>query len=93
MILFDGARDLIYEHKITAPDDGCAVLTLNAMVQKACTVRGVEFIDMQPVFLEDYLAKGEKFNSDYDYHWNEYGNEVVARKLAEVLKTSLGIKN
>tara|TARA_Y100000589_G_scaffold15144_1_gene12348 strand:- start:1970 stop:3181 length:1212 start_codon:yes stop_codon:yes gene_type:complete len=38
-------------------------------------------IDMEKFFKDDFLVNNRKFNSTIDFHWNEYGHQVVAAAI------------
>lgn len=47
--------------------------------------RGFSTVDMQPVFLQDFRARGKHFEFPTDAHWNGYGHELAAK---EALRTA-----
>lgn len=49
--------------------------------ERAARARGYQVIDMQPVFMEQHRAHGERFEYPTDSHWNELGHRVVADEL------------
>jgi hypothetical protein len=42
-------------------------------------------IDQTEYFRNDYIKNGQKFESSYDSHWNEYGHYVTFKQLLEAL--------
>lgn len=44
-----------------------------------------QVIDLHPLFLDHWRRNKQKFNFDYDYHWNETGHSVAAIALNNAL--------
>jgi lysophospholipase L1-like esterase len=84
LIVMDGPRNDIYlnqHHK-------SSVLFLNQILAKACLQHKVPFIDLSYSFANHYASNGQKFNFDFDGHWNALGHQVVADTLFNYLKTN-----
>lgn len=78
MFVMDGPRTEIYESRLSQADE---LLVLNRMMARATAHHGCGFIDLTTPMAEDFAHRGQRFNNDLDFHWNETGHELVAREL------------
>ena len=58
----------------------------NQLARELVTATGAEFIDLADTMKEDFAKNQQPFNTELDLHWNEYGHEVVARRLLQQLQ-------
>jgi hypothetical protein len=57
------------------------VLWLNELLRKKCEQYGFDIVDLTEEFARLFEAQHVHFESEYDWHWNEYGHKAAARKL------------
>lgn len=82
LIVMDGPRNNIYSGTTSKSN----VLFLNEIAKNSAAHRNLHFIDLTAVFEHDYAQNKKKFNADIDFHWNEYGHQVVADTVYKFLK-------
>lgn len=46
---------------------------------------GIDFIDLETVFEDNYQQNKKRFTFIHDGHWNEYGHEILARTASEYI--------
>jgi len=53
-----------------------------------------KIIDLHPIFLDNWKVNKQKFNFEYDYHWNELGHKVASHALLKklIFSENLNIK-
>jgi lysophospholipase L1-like esterase len=78
LLMMDGPREEIYGEEAAFD-----ISQYNALVDEAAAELGIDFIDLTPVFEADYQANHIPFNSSDEWHWNEYGHQVVGEALAD----------
>ena len=81
IFMIDAPRQDIYSGTIHNSN----VLWLHRILEEACAQYNCHFIDLTVPFSKKFGETGVKFNSDYDYHWNELGHGLAARALYERL--------
>jgi len=79
ILLMDAPRESIYNSNLSKSQ----ALELNSMVRNMCKINNVNLIDLTQSMYDDYILNKEKFNSDYDAHWNEYGHKFIADYLID----------
>lgn len=79
LFVVDGMRQAIYSD---ASGKGSYFFKMRTYFIWKAERLGYEVIDMHPVFQNDYLKKGEKFEYSIDFHWNELGHCLVAQEIA-----------
>lgn len=84
LFVLDGLRQDIY--KGTPASSKLAPFT--EFLKQACAKYKCQFLDMSPVFERHYEEHGERFNYDFDIHWNPLGNRLVAKAVYEKLSGS-----
>jgi lysophospholipase L1-like esterase len=82
IFMFDAPRANIYNNTL----DRSNVLWMNEMMDTICAKHNIEYIDLTPLMQKDYQINNTKFNSDIDFHWNEYGHKLIANILYEYLE-------
>jgi GDSL-like Lipase/Acylhydrolase len=85
LFIMDGDRDDIYKGVNSANQDDKGVLSLNKMAKTIADNYGIPFIDLQPIFQQDYQKNHIKFNYVHDFHWNEYGHKIAAETIFNYL--------
>lgn len=61
----------------------------NQMVRQAADQTGVDFVDLTDAFTVEYQAHHRPFNSSVDWHWNEYGHDVVSGVVVDWLQSDV----
>jgi len=79
-LVIDGDRRGIYKNKAKRDVHKFDNIMFNYFIDKARNF-GINIIDLQEVFYKDWIKNNKKFNDDNDYHWNEYGHEVVSNVI------------
>jgi hypothetical protein len=89
LIIIDGDRNSIY--KMLESDElyKTGVLRLNSLVDSISKKYEVHFIDLHPIFMEDFSNCGKPFNAKIEGHWNQYAHGLVASTVYEYLKTQI----
>lgn len=87
LVVMDADRREIY-----ADQGKPAPLRDSPAIEAACSRNGAHFLDLTDHFWTQYQQHGRPFNSPIDYHWNEYGVEVVRDAIWTEL-TKLGLSN
>jgi hypothetical protein len=81
IFMIDAPRHDIYAGKIHLSK----VEWMNKMLEGLCQQYNLRFIDLTNPFRKLFEENQRRFNSEYDYHWDEYGH----RQAAEILYKSL----
>ncbi len=81
VLLFDAERRRIY-----AGDTESTTLLEKDFLAPVCQELGFGVVDLDPYFREDYRLHGKKFDFEFNIHWNEHGNAVVARALYDYFR-------
>ena len=85
LLVMEGDRRSIYAG-IDGPDlYEKGVLSLNRTAKTAADTQDIHFIDLHPVFEQDYAAYGRELNLKSDWHWNTYAHEIVANTIYDYL--------
>src|SRR5262249_14883941 len=71
LLAIDGVRLALYTNE---ESDAAA---LNQMCADLAQQRGIPFLDLQPVFRDDWNANHHRFEFEHDSHWNEHGHAVA----------------
>lgn len=83
LIAVDGIRRELYDPAaLERVSDSYVALMRRYMIENA-EQAGFEVIDMQPIFIEDYKRRGERFEFPTDAHWNGNGHGVFAQVVKE----------
>ena len=80
IFLVDGPRDEIYRGDLVVKS-----LEESLIIGELTKELGGKCIDLREAFENDYLQHGKMFNFPNNYHWNSYGNELVAVEIADIL--------
>lgn len=73
VFVVDANRNAIYESAVCPPP-----LIESTPIMSACKGPDCLFIDVTDVLYADFKKHGRKFNYEFDYHLNSYGNKVIA---------------
>jgi lysophospholipase L1-like esterase len=79
LLAIDGVRLALYTNEESQ------ALALNQMCADLAQRHGIPFLDLHPVFRDEWNARHRRFEFDHDAHWNEYGHTVVARAIARFI--------
>jgi len=80
VLLMDADRGAIYGR--AREDRIGGVLALNELARAAAERHGLGFIDLHPVFKDDYRRNRLQFEYKRDWHWNRHAHELAAETLA-----------
>lgn len=78
ILLMDGLRNEIYKN---IPLQESNIIWMNTMMQELANKYHIEFIDLTIPFQANYKKKQTRFESPYDWHWNEHGHRIAAETL------------
>jgi lysophospholipase L1-like esterase len=92
LIIIDGVRNSIYRDPGKVISEPKGALSLNAMARSVAKKYGIDFIDLQPVFKQDFMINNRRFNFKHDGHWNIYGHQVVAHAIGDFINKLLTFK-
>lgn len=81
LVMMDAVRSVIYAHPEAEPDYTAGALSLNELTRDICNDLDVPFIDLHPVFLQEYRRNRQPFEFEHDGHWNRHANIMAARAL------------
>jgi len=79
VFLMDADRGAIYGH--AREDRQGGVLALNEIAAAAAKRHGMPFIDLHPVFKNDYARHARQFEYKRDWHWNQHAHDLAAASL------------
>lgn len=82
IFVFDAPRHAIYNNSLAESE----VYFLNEIMRELCVQYKIDFLDLTESMQKSYNVNGRKFNSEYDDHWDEYGNEFVANEIYKFLQ-------
>ena len=85
IIVLDGDREAIYSGLNERNANEPINILFDELEKSAKTIVNVDVIDLHKIFESDYAKNGEKFNYNYDYHWNERGHAVASQALTDKL--------
>jgi hypothetical protein len=80
LLVVDGVRPELYSGESTGSDSYFGLMRSELIA--AARARGLEVIDLEPVFAAAYRDDKERFEFPDDAHWNAHGHAVVARAVA-----------
>lgn len=81
LFVMDGLRNDIYKNTVSTSN----LAWLHTLMKEKVTAKKMEFIDLTAAFLTDYRQYKTHFESETDYHWNEYGHQKVAEMVERYL--------
>ncbi len=65
------------------------VLVLNEMAASVAKELNIHFIDLQPIFQNDFVVNHKKFYFASDNHWNIHAHKVVAQTIVDFINTQV----
>lgn len=80
--MIDGLRLDIYNGISPEKSD---IQWMNKLIRDNCNRFHFECIDLSSVFEKDFKKNKTHFEFNNDWHWNEYGHQVVADTLSKLL--------
>ena len=89
LLVMDGVRAPIEQGEAGAAqvqDYGQGALRLNRMAGEEAARLGIPFLDLNPVFVQDFRAQHQPFAFKTDGHWNAHAHAVAARAVAAKLR-------
>ena len=86
IILVDGDREAIYSGLDKRDINKPVNILFDELGMSAKFIPNVDVIDLHNFFKSDYVSNNEKFNYDYDFHWNEHGHAIAARALTDKIE-------
>ncbi|MGE0094020.1 MAG: hypothetical protein AB7M05_11560 [Alphaproteobacteria bacterium] len=81
ILVFDGMRPDIYDSALLPDAQRGTWGVMRAYVMEQARVRGIEAVDLQPVFAENYARERRRFEFPHDGHWNDLGHELAAQAI------------
>ncbi|MFN8348956.1 MAG: GDSL-type esterase/lipase family protein [Spirosomataceae bacterium] len=81
LLVMDGLRGDIYNNTLPVSD----LAWLNDLVRQKAEAQKLTLIDLTTPFLADFRQHKRHFESETDFHWNEYGHRKVAEVILEKL--------
>jgi hypothetical protein len=78
LILMDGDRDSIYRNLNDSHLYRKGALSLNVIAQSMAQKHNIHFIDLHPMFAEEFSLHHKSFTFPHDGHWNAYAHDIVA---------------
>lgn len=89
LFLVDGIRPHLYDPSRLKHAEGSYFDLMRKNFINMGKENDYEVIDLQPIFLQDFQKNGLRFEFENDFHWNNYGHQIVAREI----KSSKVFKN
>jgi hypothetical protein len=86
LLAMDGDRNTIYQNLDQNGLEEAGALSLNGMAKNAAQQNGIHFIDMHPVFKDDFAQNHQLFNFAVDGHWNVYGHRLAAHAIFKYIR-------
>ncbi len=82
LLVIDGPRADLYKGRPLEESD---TFIYHDVSQAAVDELGIPLLDLTTPFAEAYSQTERRLNFENDYHWNEYGHQIVAQALADEL--------
>ena len=86
LLAMDGDRNAIYRNLAQNGLAETGALSLNSLAQQAAQQNDIPFIDLHPVFKDDFAQNHRAFNFEADGHWNVYGHRVAAHAIFQYVR-------
>lgn len=83
VLVFDGMRPDMYDPALLPDAQRGTWGVMRAYVMEQARARGIETVDLQLVFAENYAREHRHFEFPHDGHWNGLGHELATRKIEE----------
>ncbi len=82
LLVLDGIRPQLYGDGLSGAGESYFGVMRRELLQRAGT-HGYPTIDLQPRFIEEHRASGQRFEFEIDGHWNGDGHAVATRAVLE----------
>lgn len=82
LLVIDGIRPQLYEEEMIGSSLTSYFGLMRTYLIAAAGTRGIETLDLQPAFREDFERRRLRFEFPTDSHWNEQGHAVAAKEIA-----------
>lgn len=86
VIVMNGVMEVVYGKIPKEESRRNGALVLNDLARETAGRIGIDFIDLETVFEDDYHQNRKRLTFINDGHWNEYGHEIVARVASEYIR-------
>ncbi len=86
LIVMQAVPEVVYGKSDKDESYKKGALNLNVIAQNAARQNGIDFIDLEPIFENDYKQNQKRFTFINDGHWNEYGHKIVADVIYQYIK-------
>ena len=86
LLAMDGDRDAIHQGAASDASNGVGPLSLNSLAKHVAQQHGIHFLDLHPIFKDDFAKNHQMFNFDRDGHWNVYGHRVAAQAIFQYIR-------
>jgi hypothetical protein len=86
VLVFDASRPHIYSG---GPPDAWTIERQRVMRQARAA--GFFTVDLQPLFLQEFVTTGHTVDIPDDGHWNARGHEIVSQQIAKLLNIPRGL--
>jgi lysophospholipase L1-like esterase len=82
IVVMDARRQDIYHNKVKTSN----IEWLHDLLERVCRENDVYYVDLTGPFADEHRSTGTRFESEWDYHWNEQGHRAAADALFGKLK-------
>ena len=89
LIIMEGDSDNIYKNAYDGKSTSKEVLLLTAMAGSVAEELGIDFIELQPIFENDFRVNHKEFYFRSDSHWNKHGHKLVAGVIVDFIESKL----
>jgi hypothetical protein len=90
LFLIDGRRPELYSPDLLQADKGSFFTEMREAFLQEAQRANIEAIDLEPLFVENYKQHHQRFEWEFEQHWNGLGHEVAASAV-EHSKTFQGL--
>lgn len=81
VLVFDGLRPDMYDPALLPDAERGTWGVMRSYVMEQARTRGIETVDLHPVFSADYARARRRFEFPHDGHWNSLGHELAAQEI------------
>ncbi len=89
LIIMEGDSDNIYKNAYDGKSTPEKVLLLTGMAGSVAEDHGIDFIELQPIFENDFRVNHKEFYFRSDSHWNKHGHKLVAGVIVDFIESKL----
>lgn len=83
ILVFDGLRPDMYDPALLADAQQGTWGVMRAYVMAQAQARGIDTVDLQPVFADHYARNQKRFEYPNDGHWNDLGHALAAKAIEQ----------